>query len=336
MIENLEIFIITYNRKYNLKQTLDSVYSDNSPIKDLTITILDNKSTDGTSELIDEYIKDRPNSKHIIHNRNIGGNANIARCYELASKEYFWILCDDDIISWDNWTEVVCMLEKKPDIVVVSNYLEPKKNIAQLIGQLSFVPAGIYRSANITDTVMQNIGYQISTMFPQLALVCKIINSSGKIEICGKPIVTMVLNDNSSYTRGMVNNEKHPLMSSVCWSLGFLKSIQMLHDVELRNYIIENLQLDNGLYILHPDCFIEVNVESFNNQYINEIEYFALLPEKFKLMFTYDYFREKNKNLALNSYNYENSELKYQRLKRSKALKIGNILLYIPRKIFRK
>src|SRR5574344_826344 len=162
----LEVFLITYNRKKNLEQTLKSIYAPISPIRNLHITILDNKSTDGSSELIASYIKAFPNSKHVIHNRNIGGNGNIARCYELASKEYFWILCDDDEINFDHWDKVEAELIKdEADAIVVANYLIPSKNVAQLIAQLSFVPAAIYKTSNMTDTVMQNVEWQISTMF---------------------------------------------------------------------------------------------------------------------------------------------------------------------------
>ena len=72
----------------------------------MQITILDNASTDGTSDLIKEYFKKFPNIVHIRHNRNIGGNANIVRAFESATKEYLWILCDDDFYCWDYWNEL--------------------------------------------------------------------------------------------------------------------------------------------------------------------------------------------------------------------------------------
>lgn len=129
--DKLEVFLITYNRKKYLEHTLKMLYSRNSPVRDFQITILDNKSTDGSSELIDKYIKDFPHTRHVIHNRNIGGNANIARCYELAKKEYFWILCDDDEIDWDGWDGVEkAIMEENADVVVVSNYVHPKQNLA--------------------------------------------------------------------------------------------------------------------------------------------------------------------------------------------------------------
>ena len=57
MKTTLEIILITYNRKSHLRETLNWLFAENSPVKDLDITILNNKSTDGTTELIEEYKK---------------------------------------------------------------------------------------------------------------------------------------------------------------------------------------------------------------------------------------------------------------------------------------
>jgi glycosyltransferase involved in cell wall biosynthesis len=330
----LEVFLITYNRKKNLEQTLKSIYAPISPIRNLHITILDNKSTDGSSELIDSYIKAFPNSKHVIHNRNIGGNGNIARCYELASKEYFWILCDDDEINFDHWDKVEAELIKdEADAIVVANYLSPSKNVAQLIAQLSFVPAAIYKTSNMTDTVMQNVEWQISTMFPQLALACKLINDNKKIEIMDDWCVKMVVHPKtSSYQRGM-DSDKHPLQA-IPWALGFLESIQLIKDEKKRNSIIQNLEFENGERIMFPDEFLHANEIQGNNKFCNETLYFALVPACIKYMYSYDMYKAKcGTVLPLTEQNYINSEIHYEEIKRSKAFRLGNALLWLPKKI---
>ena len=318
--DKLEVFIITYNRKKHLAQTLECVYSENSPIKDFQITILDNKSTDGTSELIDKAISNFPNSKHVIHNRNIGGNANIARCYELAKKEYFWILCDDDEINFKNWAAVEkAILEENADCVVVSNYIHPKRDVAQLIGQLSFVPAGIYKTENLTDTVMQNIGFQISCCFPQLALVCKLINDGKKFVILDDWIVKMIVNPDASYSRGM-DADKNPLMANMVWSVGFLKTIQMIKSEKLREQIIMHYENENGRYMLHPDVFLEFNANMGGDSFINMQEYYSLLPPRLKCAFSYENYVKK-------------CEYEYVLVKKSANYRVGAMILFLP-KIF--
>jgi len=174
MITNLEIFLITYNRSNYLHDTLDKILEEKSPIKDNKITILDNCSTDNTQEVIDHFKKE--NITYIKNNRNIGGNANIAKAFEMASEEYLWILCDDDEYNWNGWNEVVDAIEKNYDAIVVANYCDPKKNIGRLVKQMTFVPSTIYRISNISNEVMSNIEYLISTMFPHLGIACDLIN----------------------------------------------------------------------------------------------------------------------------------------------------------------
>lgn len=39
---------------------------------------------------------------HIIRNKkNIGGNANIIRCYEEAEAIYVWVLADNDLLNFE-------------------------------------------------------------------------------------------------------------------------------------------------------------------------------------------------------------------------------------------
>lgn len=328
----LEIFIITYNREKYLKHTLEQVYSKNSPIRDFQITILDNKSTDGTSELIDKAIADFPNSKHVIHNRNIGGNANIARCYELAKKEYFWILCDDDEIDWGGWNNVEkAILEENADCVVVSNYLHPKQNLAQLVGQLSFVPAGIYKTVNLTDTVMQNIGFQISCCFPQLALVCKLINDNKKIVVLDDWIVKMVMHlEVASYSRGM-DSDKHPLMANMTWSIGFLKTIQMLKDESKKNEIIEAYRNEDGSYMLHPNVFLNENAKFGNNSFVNQMEFYSLLPDRIKMLYSYESACGMRSNELSDGLFSQVNNLQAELVRKSFSYRVGRIVLFLPK-----
>lgn len=244
-MKNLEIILITYNRKEQLQNTFNQIFADNSPIKNLPITILDNKSTDGSSELIEKYQKIFPNIKHVIHNRNIGGNANICRAFELASKKYVWILCDDDEYNWDNWSEVEQAMAKDYDAIVVANYVNPEENDAKLIQQLTFVPAGIYKTENITSTVMTNAAFSISNMFPQLAIVCYLFNENKKFYICKNWFVKMITHGaEETYVRGLDKNV-HPYNKSMLWIVGFINSIQMLKDKKLKRLIMKNAQVLN-------------------------------------------------------------------------------------------
>lgn len=249
-VPKLEVVLITYNRHSYLKATLETLFADLSPIRSLPFTILDNHSTDGSTELIQLYVERFPTIRHIVHPRNIGGNANIVRAFEIATAKYLWVLCDDDAYDFTHWAEVEAAMARDADAIVVANYINPRESQAQLVGQMTFVPSTIYKTAHLTTTVMVNMAWNISTMFPQLAPVAHLINHGKHIEILDHWIVRMEsTGDHASYVRGL-NEDKHPLMASLFWQAGFLNALPLFHDGALKRAIIDTLHIDD-----HGPCF---------------------------------------------------------------------------------
>ncbi len=232
--EQLEILIPTYNRKPHITRTLGQLTAPESPVRTCSVTVLDNASDDGSSEAIAQFAARFSNIKHIRHAKNIGGNANIARAYELAQKPYVWVLCDDDRLDFSAWEECESLLQQHPAAVVVANYALPEKGPEYLFRQLSFVPAAIYRTDLITSDTLINLHTNVATMFPQLTLAAAAFNSKGAMPILLHPLVTMVLNPgNDSYFRGTVS-WAHPLTVEIFWQMGYLQSVQLLNDPKLR------------------------------------------------------------------------------------------------------
>ena len=253
MLKNkLHIFLITYNRKKKLQYTIDELLK--SPVADFDITVLDNASTDGTSELLDEYAKKHKNITHIRHKTNIGGNANICRAFEMGAasgKDYVWVLCDDDRYDFSNWSAVEKAIEQNADIICLADYVYPNKGAksdpAYQIFQLTFVPAGIYKTSLITDTVLVNMYDSIYTMFSQSCITICAINSKANIVVLDKPIVFNGLHfeekidsEDVSYTRG--NADKKQILArrrDTLWILGFCNIVSLLRDTELQKHCVE-------------------------------------------------------------------------------------------------
>lgn len=235
--DKLEIFLVTYNRRKDLKRTLDSLLAESSPIRTLDVTILDNKSTDGTSELIKEYCAKYPNLKHIRHNRNIGGNANMAGAFENTTREYIWILCDNDFYCWDSWEEVEQAIEEKADGIFVSTFNWPDVDIAHAFVQATFIPGIIYKTSNIDDNVMDNIEYNISNQFPHSALFSKLVNENKNIKYVSKDIVIIGPNESNAACRGNNREELHPIRRDFNWYAGYATTLLFINDKNLRNYI---------------------------------------------------------------------------------------------------
>lgn len=214
MIEDkIEIMIPTYNRASYLDRTLNSLL--NSPFKNCKITVRDNASPDDTPTVCEKYINKLKNLNIIRNNKNIGGDGNIIRCYEEATKEYVWVLADNDLLNFDKCQDFIDAIEsEKYGIIICSsgnflyektpnptfeteglseylkknnnknNYLEnTAEDLVSVIKQYyfsvtSFIPSTIYRTELIDSNYLIK-GYEyISRKYPHFPLLVKALEEN--------------------------------------------------------------------------------------------------------------------------------------------------------------
>lgn len=247
LADTLEILIPTYNRKPHITRTLAQLLAADSPVRDCFITVLDNASEDGSSQVIADFAVRFSRLTHIRHAKNIGGNANITRAYELASKPYVWVVCDDDTFRWDAWAEIENALESgEYDLLLTrKNEFKGYCNLARIFRQCSFVPAGIYRTALITGGVLVNMYNNISNMFPHLALVAEVFNRHGRIfvpqgEIMDQCTLDTQTTGDEQILRGAAATYAPESVRHMFWTVGFLNSVQLVEDKKLRAYLLEH------------------------------------------------------------------------------------------------
>ncbi|MDR2644413.1 MAG: glycosyltransferase [Endomicrobium sp.] len=227
----LEIFLLTYNRKKKLQETFHQIFEHSSPIKNLDMTILNNKSTDGTTELIEMYRKGFPNINHVINKKNIGGNANIVKAFEMASKKYVWFLCDDDCYDWKYWNEIEEGLLQEYDAILTERKIDFKSDDYHiLINTLAFLPAAIYKTELINDDVVQNASFNICYSLPHLALAAYFVNEKKKALIPKHKILTQRVNH--EHTKGL--KFIHPRYKSGHLVINYINSYQMITDKKER------------------------------------------------------------------------------------------------------
>lgn len=270
VIDKLEIFLITFNRASKLENTLKQLLNENSPINDFQITIVDNNSKDNTALVVQKYQSQHKNILYVKNRYNIGGNANIVKAFYKAKKEYVWVLADNDNYSWENWWQVEQEINNKADAIVVATYECPKFDIAQLFLQTTFLPGVIYRTSNIDDTVIGNMEFNISNMFPHLALSAKLINEEKTFAILDSPIVMLGANEdeegNHAYTRGY-DGFIHPLFKGMNWISGYANSLHLIKDTKIRNYIISHNRfcaaLNSAKLFFYRDKFSEGSLYNY-------------------------------------------------------------------------
>jgi len=92
----LTVAIPTYNRPKELRECVE--YLRNQTDHRFHLLVIDNASPTPASAILDGLLEDFPAlSFNVVRNRvNVGGDANVLRCFELCETEYLWILGDDD------------------------------------------------------------------------------------------------------------------------------------------------------------------------------------------------------------------------------------------------
>ena len=107
--------IPTYNRSGSLREALNSVLDQS--LTDIEVFVLDNASTDDTSEMI-ACLQD--SRVHYIRNEtNVGIQKNISMAFRVGSAPFVTVLPDDDFMHPENLGRKVVMLEGEPDLDVV-------------------------------------------------------------------------------------------------------------------------------------------------------------------------------------------------------------------------
>lgn len=243
--EKLQIFIITYNRKKYLYETLSQLLSESSPVKDCDITVLDNASTDGSQELSFEY-DDYPNFKYIRNKINVGVSGNIIHAMELPDKEWFWIIGDDDKFDFSNWDEIQDALESDYDIVNVCSkendykVTDQKDRYARAFIAQFFLSAAIYRTKCLDENTIKFAYYLSQTLNSFNILGAEVINNSGKIYIPKKSLI--IENTAKNYKPYVSENKKIPHEYSI-YNYGYETFVlfSLIKDRDIRKKLYDEL-----------------------------------------------------------------------------------------------
>jgi glycosyltransferase involved in cell wall biosynthesis len=199
-MQDLEIFIFTYNRAESLRRTLSQLTAE--PIRSCRITVLDNHSTDATPDVCSSARNSLPNLRHIRHPKNIGGLANYLRGIELAEAKYTWVIADDDSFDFSKTADIFDEIAKgETDIISVgvNGHTLPSAQRGRLrtfaqqndfFLSHSFVPSMIFRTS-LFDPDCIRAGYDnIDTMFPHFPFLIHLAESDRSIYVSREMVIT--------------------------------------------------------------------------------------------------------------------------------------------------
>ena len=285
--EKLEIILITYNREKALNKTLEKLFCKESPVREVTVHVLDNNSTDKTHNTVNKFAGKHPNLHYVCNKYNVGLGGNLIKAMEMASKPYFWILCDDDDFNWNTWPEVEqALLSEKYDIVMTT-YTESfrSEKVPYLINEMCFVPSAIYKTSQIDDIVMTNAYAMAHNLFPFHALSTKIINNNGKIFLPQGRVVLQNYGQKSHQNPKLRPGIYRRLQTfSLLW--GMIDAYNLIEDKKLRKECMDVLCLGCGFYKSMQN-FISGQYPwffPFTWQNLFDIFYYASLRQKLQII----------------------------------------------------
>lgn len=99
MLDLVSILVPVFNREKLISETLESALSQTYP--NIEVIVVDNASTDGTWQAIEEFARRDPRVKAFRNEANLGPVRNWLRVISEASGHYGKILWSDDLISDD-------------------------------------------------------------------------------------------------------------------------------------------------------------------------------------------------------------------------------------------
>ena len=104
-MNNIATIVVTYNRKELLRECIEALITSDTPTD---VYIIDNNSTDGTKEYIEDMLSDSVFYKHL--KKNVGGAGGFSAGINYAVKKgykYIWIMDDDTIVKPDTLSKLL-------------------------------------------------------------------------------------------------------------------------------------------------------------------------------------------------------------------------------------
>lgn len=115
----LTVIIPTYNRVKELKISIPTFIKNKR--SDLKFLILDDHSTDGTAEFINECSLEDKRIELIKNDKNLHINLNTYKGFNLVKSPYAMWLSDDDILIGDYINDCIDIFENNPNVSLVHN-----------------------------------------------------------------------------------------------------------------------------------------------------------------------------------------------------------------------
>lgn len=205
----LTIAIPTYNRPAQLRATLEVVLPQVLASPEADLLVLDNHSQTPAETVLRALLPEpHPRVQVVRHPVNIGGNANIMRCFERCTADWLWVLGDDDLPAADAVATILrdaagshqyayyhvprirrpAFRPAEPETVEGCRFEELLEYFRGGYQQLLFLSAAVFRMEAFRAHVLA--GYlNVNTGMPHMAMLIEVLRDGGSWKLSRRSIV---------------------------------------------------------------------------------------------------------------------------------------------------
>lgn len=116
----LTIAVPTYNGQKTIRDMLEILLPQID--ERVELLVVDNKSTDNTAQIIEEFKEKYSFIEYHCNEKNLGADGNFLKCMQMAKGKFVMLISDDDIIVEGAVDKILLFLEENPDVSL--GYLE--------------------------------------------------------------------------------------------------------------------------------------------------------------------------------------------------------------------
>lgn len=173
----LSIVIPTYNRPEKIQKQVRLLIPQLTG--ECSLIVIDNHSNTPVESLFSD--SEKKHFEIITNTRNIGGDGNLVKCFDVCNGKWLWTLSDDDPVKSDSVSTILSDIHKVSDNTVFINY--DKKNSYEAVGieemnkhwqnnywSLFWMSACLYNVELLSDT-LYTCFFAVSTMQPGIVLL---------------------------------------------------------------------------------------------------------------------------------------------------------------------
>ena len=276
----ISVIVPVYNTERYLDQCIGSIIDQS--YQNLEIILIDDGSTDGSSEKCDCYAQKEPRIR-VIHKKNGGQSSARNVGLDICKGEYISFVDSDDWIASDMYATLLGQLEKyNASLAICGRYDafegSEEKTVGKVLGNnglfdsydiLPKMTMGQASDFSVCDKLYRrdlwkNVRFPNGEIYEDFAVMYKILITAQKVVLCDTPFYVYFHRKNSTVTSGFreastdyPKQTRQFLSDIILWYPEYMGHAIWAHIKAIQCVLIDLLKSDKATYSSHSSVYDE-------------------------------------------------------------------------------